>query len=397
MRTLPVRRFGFVLLCIFGRSFVVMTALTVLALTARAEDGGETRDRVIVMNSGRILAGQMTRNAGGWLVEHASGRVQVPGDQVKVVADSLRDAYRKQRDAVVEPTPATHILLAQWCITYRLNDEARDELKKCLKHDPDHEEARKLLRRLEESLTVKTAASDEIVQPLWKSQLQGKTSDGFVVPEVESLGGLSKETATSFTARVQPLLVNKCGNASCHGAASRGEFKLYSMRLGGNGNRLHTERNLAEVLRYIDLRDPALSPLVTAPQGSHAGGAAIFHGPQGNEQLKTLRMWIKQVSQEKRNEERELAQRPSVLGKPNGQDQQKPSTGHGGIPATSATSADGVKTKPRSVTSSLTDHDIPQQLQEDESATPFDDDESNDLFDPNEFNRRFHGALKSRK
>ncbi len=396
MRALPVGRFGFVPLCTFGLSLIMATALVVMTLPAIADEG-EARERVIVMNSGRILSGQMTRNAGGWLVEHASGRVQVPGDQVKVVADSLREAYRKQRDAVVEPTPATHILLAQWCITYRLNDEARDELKKCLKHDPEHQEARKLLRRLEESLTVKAVASEEIVQPHWKSQLQGKNSDGFVVPEVESLGGLSKETATSFTARVQPLLVNKCGNASCHGAVSRGEFKLYSTRLGGNGNRMHTERNLAEVLRYIDLRDPALSPLVTAPQGSHAGGTAIFHGPQGNEQLKTLRTWIKQVSQEKRNEERELAQRPSVLGKPNGQDQQQPSAGMGGIPAKSATSADAVKTKPRSVTTGLTDHDTPQQLQDDETAIPLDEDESNDLFDPNEFNRRFHGALKSRK
>ena len=183
MRALPVGRFGFVLLCPFALSFGVALSLTALSLSARADEG-EVRERVIVMTSGRILTGQTTRNAGGWLVEHASGRVQVPGDQVKVVADSMRDAYRKQRDAIVEPTPATHVMLAQWCITYRLNDEARDELKKCLKRDPEHEEARKLLRRLDESLTAKTVTPQSTVLPL-------RTPDGFVVPDVESLGGLS--------------------------------------------------------------------------------------------------------------------------------------------------------------------------------------------------------------
>ena len=383
MRALPVGRFGFVWLGPFALSFVAALPLIALSMSARADEG-ETRERVIVMTSGRILTGQMTRNAGGWLVEHASGRVQVPGDQVKVVADSLRDAYRKQRDAIVEPTPGTHVMLAHWCITYRLNDEARDELKKCLKRDPEHEEARKLLRRLDESLTAKTVTPQTTVLPL-------RTPDGFVVPDVESLGGLSKETATSFTARVQPLLINKCGNASCHGATSRGEFKLHSTRLGANGNRMHTERNLAEALRYIDIHDPALSPLVTAPQGGHAGATAIFHGPQGNEQLKTLRTWIKQVSHEKRTEEQELAHRSSVLSK------QKTSPGMGGVPATQSTLSNSTPSKPRSNDPHPVDLDSPQPLANDETATPLDEDDSNDLFDPHEFNRRFHGVLKSRK
>ena len=80
MRALPAVRIGFMWLAAFGLSLVAA-----LALTAQADDVG-LRDRVIVMNSGRILTGQMTRNAGGWLVEQANGRVQVPEDQVKLVA-----------------------------------------------------------------------------------------------------------------------------------------------------------------------------------------------------------------------------------------------------------------------------------------------------------------------
>jgi len=389
VRALPAVRIGFVLLAAFGLSRVASSVLT-----AQADDGG-LRERVIVMNSGRILTGQMTRNAGGWRVEQASGRVQVPEDQVKLVADNLRDAYRRQRDAIVEPTPATHMMLAQWCISYRLHDEARDELKKCLKRDPDHEEARKLLRRLDDTLSVKPVAATAALSPL-------KTPDGFVVPEVESLGGLSKETATAFTARIQPLLMNKCGNAACHGSASGGEFKLHSIRLGSNGHRMYTERNLAEVLRYIDINDPALSPLIAVPQGSHGGTTAIFHGPQGTEQIRTLRSFLKTVSREKQIEERELAQRPSVLVK------KKTLPGH--VEATTTTPSDSLRrdtavtpaaastttARPRIATANGIEIGSPQTLPDDDDAIPLDE-ASNDAFDPNVFNRRFHGAKKTPK
>lgn len=389
MRALPVVRIGFVLLAVFGLSLVVL-----LALTVRADEDG-MRERVIVMNSGRILTGQMTRNAGGWLVEQANGRVQVPADQVKLVADNLRDAYRKQRDAIVEPTPATHVMLAQWCISYRLYDEARDELIKCLKRDPDHEEARKLLRRLDDSLTVKPVATAGTLST-WK------TPDGFVMPEVESLGGLSKETAIAFTSRVQPLLMNKCGNASCHGSAAGNEFKLYSIRVGSNGHRLYTERNLAEVLRHIDIRDPALSPLIAIPQGSHGGTSAIFHGPQSAEQLKALRNFIKQVAKEKLTEEQELAQRPSVLGK------KKPSPGD--VEATTkisepsrrdtaltpAAASTTTTARPRIATANGVRGDSPQTLPDDDTALPLAE-APNDPFDPDVFNRRFHAEQKTRK
>ena len=391
MRALPVIRIDFVLLAAFGLSVVAS-----LALTVRADDGA-MRDRVIVMNSGRILTGQMTRNAGGWLVEQANGRVQVPEDQVKLVADNLREAYRKQRDAIVEPTPATHMMLAQWCISYRLHDEARDELKKCLNRDSDHEEARKLLRRLDESLTVKPVAPAASLSPL-------RTPEGFVVPEVESLGGLSKETATAFTTRVQPLLMNKCGNASCHGAASRGEFKLHAIRFGSSGHRIYTERNLAEALRYIDIKDPALSPLIAVPQGSHGGTAAIFHGPQSAEQLKTLRNFIKQVAHEKQIEERELAQRPSVL------DKQKPSHREVDVAVTTSSglsrrdtavmpaAASAATSKSRVVTANVIEPDSrsPRSLPDDDTAIPLDD-APHDPFDPDVFNRRFHGQKPTRK
>lgn len=298
-----------------GLTLAGLACLSVAVLIVRSglADDTEPSERVILMTNGRVLTGFASRNAGGWLVEQANGRVQVPIEQVNVVANNLADAYRKQRDAVVEPTPATHLALAQWCISYRLHNEARDELRKCVKLDPEHSAARKLLRRLDDMLDppqVKTTPKDQIVL---------KTGDGFVVPDAESLGGLSNEAAAGYTLRIQPLLINKCGNASCHGSTTPAEkpegFHLIPVRPGTSGHRMYTERNLAEVLRYIDIQEPGLSPLVAIPQGTHAGSPSVFSGAAGNTQIKMLRAWIKTVAQEKRTEEEELLDRPSLATK----------------------------------------------------------------------------------
>lgn len=268
------------------------------------------------MSSGRVLTGFASRNAGGWLLEQSNGRVQVPIDQVKFVADSMVDAYRKQRDSVIEPTPATHLALAQWCISYRLHNEARDELKKCLNLDPDHAAARKLLHRLDEMLDPVARKASSV------DRAPARTADGFLVPDVESLGGLSVDAATTFTQRIQPLLVNKCGNASCHGTTTPREsssgFHLTPVRSSSGAHRLHTERNLAEIMRYVDLQEPSQSQLLSIPQGTHGGAAGIFNGTTGNTQIKMLRAWIKTVAAEKQAEEAEMADRPSLLARKRG-------------------------------------------------------------------------------
>lgn len=367
---------------------VLLTVAVVLSLRStdrpvRAAEGA-AREQVLVTTSGRILSGKMTRNAGGWLVEQPNGRVQVPEDQVKLVADSLVDAYRKQRDAVAEPTPATHVMLAQWCVSYRLHDEARDELKKCLTLDPDHTEARRLLRRIDDTLTPKPSALPAAATVL-------KTADGFVVPEVESLGGLSRETATTFTARVQPLLMNKCGNSACHGAASSSGFRLSAVRVGANGHRMHTERNLAEVLRLVDIHEPGLSPLLAVPQGRHGGATAIFSGPTGNEQLKSLRSFVKLVSQEKLKEEQELAARPSVVQK------KKASASMTGVPVeTTRPEAPSSATTQAAAARPTPENDAPRSNRDSRPAgraeAPDAEAPSDDAFDPQQFNRRFHGT-----
>ena len=370
----------------------IFACLGLATMAVRGEQGDghdpeDTRDRLVMLTSGRILSGQVSRNAGGYLVEQANGRVQISTEEVRFVVNDLKEAYRQQRDSVVHPTPSTHVALANWCISHRLNDEARDELKKCLKADPEHEEARRLLQRLTDTMRVGLPPVVTPPAPL-------KTSDGFLQPNVESLGVLSRDTATLFTSRIQPILLNKCGNASCHGPTATNGFRLSNARSGGNGSRQNSERNLAEALRYIDIDDVSQSQLLSLSSGGHGGRGSIFTGPAASDQFKLLRSWALTVAREKQAEASELEQMPKITGKKNGKTT-KPRVTQAAhksdelessvtqeetsevIPASGfLTAKPGKLSKPREIAPNSNDDEATPALQ------PF------DPFDPEIFNRR---------
>lgn len=349
-------------------------------------DTEDTREQLVLFTNGRMLSGRVSRNGGGYLIEQANGRIQVPADDVKFVAKDLRDAYRKQRDSIVEPTPATHLALANWCISHRLLDEANDELKKCLNADPENQEARRLLQRLTDSF--RTNLPPKVVEPM-----PLKTVDGFLQPEVESLGGLSKETAAQFTSRVQPLLLNKCGNASCHGSTSTNPFKLTPARLGSMGSRQNTERNLAETLKYLDMEDVASSHLLRATKGSHGGKGTIFIGPAGSDQMKQLREWALTVAKEKHAKDEEFNRHKErvVDSSPKKRNQKIVQAGH-----TDAEAKDGAESD---TAAAAPTNDLDESAKRDSARPrllkPVPNDakalalEPDDAFNPEDFNRRF--------
>lgn len=291
--------------------FVTLLGLTCELLRGQNEQSDksdDTRNQLVLLKSGRMLNGRVSLNAGGYLIEQTNGRIQIPEDQVKFIVNDLREAYRKQRDSIVEPTPATHLALANWCISYNLLDEAREEVKRCLKNDPENEEARRLLARLVD--TLKSDLPQKAAKPAPK-----KTADGFQQRPIESLGRLSPETAIQYKSRIQPLLINKCGNASCHGASSSNEFQILASRSGSRGARNTSERNLAEIMQYIDVDNIGDSKLLRVFHGDHGGRGALLTGQPANEQYKAIRAWVKAVVEEKQAEAAELEQAPSIVKK----------------------------------------------------------------------------------
>ena len=380
------------------KTVMVLAALLAAGPSLLAQQG--TAEKLLVLTDGRVVAGQIVLQPGGHLVQSATGSIFIPEEQVQVVAENLVDAYRQQRDSVIKPTPLTRYTLAKWCVTYRLYDEARDELKLALQQNGEFDEARRFLARINDVLDPPKALNAVAPPP--------KSRDGFVVPDVESLGGLSKLTAAQFSARIQPLLINKCGNAGCHGPQDPQEFRLTAPRAGST-HRITSEQNLASVMQQIDVQRPFSSPLMLVPREPHGGLAwPVFSGSAGAAQERILKTWLKQIAYEKRDEAEDFAARPSLRRKPEAVLTEQaaaesepeivqtsgtaPATGFA-IPKRSSTPPTPLPLPPDVVARNITEIQPGRDPAADEaSPAP----RYQDAFDPEEFNRLVHGMKSNR-
>lgn len=284
--------------------------------TTEPADEAEARPKaaapkMLVLKNGRLVEGRISLNAGGYVVDRPNGTLLIPLDRVSFEAEDRKDAYLKVRSQMPAGTANSNVALARWCLSYSMYDEAEKELREALDREPYREEARTMLRRLEEIRNPDKPLHEET------PKVAPRTDDGFAPPAAESLGGLPKDVAQEFVVRVQPILSNKCGNASCHGstATARNGFQLVPTR-GGNGNRAAAERNLASVLLQIDADAPERSPLLTALNGTHGGVRTIFYGSKAGEQTDAIRSWVKSAAKERRGLAAHETARPVVASAP---------------------------------------------------------------------------------
>jgi len=242
------------------------------------------RPGVIVLFDGRVIGGKVEEVAAGYLLTRPDGFSEtIPSAYVRVSAETLDAAYEKMRDSIRVPLPHEHVELAQWCAKQGLLDAAQEQLTEALRLDPNRRDARELLKQIDAMLHQKPIhAAADTPQP--------RTGDGFIAPEARTATDVSRETTAAFVRRAQPLLLNKCGNAACHGPQTTTPFQLAHVRSGA-GSRAATLDNLQAVLRRIDARTPETSPLLESlATGAHK---RVFQGQAGKTQRIQLEDWLR--------------------------------------------------------------------------------------------------------
>jgi hypothetical protein len=321
----------------------------------------EGRAGVMVLKTGQLVEGRISPSPGGYLVELPKGNYLVPLERVSVVAEDRHGAYKKLKAAQQTLTPDFQVALARWCIAWKLYEEARVELRDALVAEPEHEEARQMYAKLHQLMHPEQQSA---------TKPKPKTAEGFQQSEPESLAGLSPETAKQYVIRVQPLLLNRCGNAGCHGPSSGQEFELTHIR--GRLNK-QTIANLEMVLKFVDLSSPEESKLLTTPSGTHGkNGKPIFYGSAGEQNLETLKDWITQAAGELKAD---APQKPNVFTRRDPFDEKPDETLYQGMPD-----------DPKAV--ALT----PEQQaakEKEELLNSILQNEQKDAFDPEEFNRKY--------
>ena len=253
-------------------------------------------ERVLVLRTGRVMKGRIKTISTGWLVSTDRGNAVIPFEQVHFDADDLNSAYLRLRIQNGRPTVASHLRLAEWCLSQNILAEAARELRDALEKDPANETARLMLNRVDNEIRRRTPQPEPSEQPNDVVILRDREIEA-PADEVRSLSGLSPDTAREFVASIQPLLLNKCGNARCHGSVAKNEFKLTKLRSGSGNSRVVSERNLAAVLKDLQPGPSNRTRLTAIVRGTHVG-KTIFNGRYGAVQMATLQTWMKTAAKE---------------------------------------------------------------------------------------------------
>ena len=243
----------------------------------------------LVLHDGRTYVGRITSVAGGYKAELPRGRLIFPYDQVRLTAVDLEEAYEKQREGLQNGSASERQDLARWCFENKLHAHARTECLTAIRMEPQRSDLRQLLLKIDTAMNQVNAATSPAVVPPSSPADDRRTAQG-----------LTPKTNADFIRRVQPLLMNSCGNAACHGSASNQDFRLQPVFAGRGSQRSQSQYNLAQVLRQIDANQPESSPLLAIPRdrkGSpiHAG---VYAGTKGYEQYELLKAWVQQAVQE---------------------------------------------------------------------------------------------------
>lgn len=248
------------------------------------------RPGVLVLRGARVLRGDVLRTADQFVVQMGEkSQVTVPADQVQFRCESMHEAYLKLSGLLPDnATVADRLQLGDWCLRYGLMSDAAQQLIAAMRLQPDSP----LVERFESRLRiaahtptrVSTPAVSHVRQPVPPAELDRMVQD------------LPPETVDQFTRVIQPLLLNRCATATCHGPKHAGAFQLMRPVRNQSMTRRLTQRNLHSALQLVDADVPARSALLRRASDRHAGGTELGLDPNDVAHVAELAAWVHRIA-----------------------------------------------------------------------------------------------------
>jgi len=281
-----------------GAAAMVCVVVAVWAVVAVAAEGPLAIepvpvDGLLLLRNGEAVRGRISRAGEYYYVAVQNGEIRIQADSVELLCRDLEEGYRQKRAATRNGSVEDHLRLAAWCEHHKLLGHAASALAAAIDVDPTHPAIAVLERRLRLAMAPPKPAlpAQSPIQP---------------PPDWEELDRLTDEmppgSVETFTQTIQPLLVNRCTAAGCHGASTETKFRVLRAQVGRPPRRRLTQRNLHAALQWIDHKDPKASPLLTAPVNPHGTAKTPVFTNSQVAQYQRLVDWVFQVSQKRQAE-----------------------------------------------------------------------------------------------
>jgi hypothetical protein len=258
----------------------------------------EPRAQVVVLRNGSVIQGRVEESRDRLIVSNGPWYVvRVPVADVDFVAPDWAAAYRTRRARLAEGDFQQHLQLAQWCLRHDLDRFAGDELLHLAHLDPHHSSVKGLEQQLRRRANDEPSRPGSAVEPMLPRRRDHRSPRrSSLEPTGDELPLVPAEALAEFTRSIQPLLLNRCGQTTCHGSAGRSRFYLQRLTASGDVRRALTLRNLREAIAQIDATQPDKSPLLAQAIRPHASFQRAPLGPHDSRQYERLLEWVTWVT-----------------------------------------------------------------------------------------------------
>jgi hypothetical protein len=272
--------------------YALVALLSLLAFHANAgaaEPALQPQHGVLVLRNGQLLEGDITPTGDYYFVGLGkTGQVRMAAKEVEMVCRSAAEAYQRKAAAAEGKSAAVHCDLAAWCLRQSMMFEAQAQLAIAREISPTERRIAEVEQRIKLQTSLSEAAPAKVVAL--------PTSATVGAPQLErTMKELPPGCVERYTAVIQPILIQRCGNASCHGRDASPDFQLLSPIPGKVPSRRFTQRNLFSTLAHVNKESPDESHLLSMALKSHGPTDLAPFKSDEDRQYRELAAWVRSV------------------------------------------------------------------------------------------------------
>lgn len=251
---------------------------------------------VLLKKTDRIMFGTVRLNGNYYEVEIADqSRVSIPREQVDFIGAGAEEVYQHKCRSITRWKTGDHFQLTRWCLQNRLLVHAIDHFAEVEKQSPNHPAVNQLGAELQQKILSDEQFRAFAGLPVLNTAKAIATARPAAADRVSTASTNAKLTehpqiAVYFNDRVQPILMNRCSQAACHGASSTNALRLFEPR--GNAYVRVSSENMKRVLALIDPDESGTPKLLSYATKLH--GAQRLPGIAISESslIDELKKWI---------------------------------------------------------------------------------------------------------
>ena len=239
----------------------------------------------ILLDNGHVLVGKLIDEGEQVLLRLGPGsQMRLPRTRIRGVGPDRHALYVLQRRQLHASNRQGHIKLARWCLRNDLHRQTSELLTELARRAPGDPQIGHLQQQLRQALAPPVAAVPRPLPPVATEENDESQ---------QAADAVTRAQLIDFTSRVQPVLINHCSAAGCHGTVAESDFRLLRPFTGQRLTQRMTNRNLQEALDFVNANDPMRSLLLLAATEPHADrDAPILGGPRDEPSLMALQAWV---------------------------------------------------------------------------------------------------------